>query len=103
MICDDCVYAGRPSYAYPCSKCDMKEWSPLCMYERKVIHTNADHIRSMSDNELVTLVRALLKAEDCHAGEDADCEKCFFGKICYNCLNYTGRELEWLQQPTEVE
>ena len=52
MICDTCEYAGRPSYAYPCSKCDMKEWSQLCMYSKKIIYTNADRIKSMNNEEL---------------------------------------------------
>lgn len=67
------------------------------------IITNADRIRSMSDEELVTLVRAILKVEDCPAAGDPDCGKCFFIKLCPNSWKYLGRELEWLQQPVEEE
>lgn len=66
MICDDCVYISRPSYAYPCSKCDMKEWSPLCMYERKERLTNADRIRAMSNEELACFLLMKVNNEKCY-------------------------------------
>ena len=102
MICDDCVYLGRPSYAYPCCKCDMKEWSPLCMYERKQKSTNADRIRAMSDEELTSFVRAILRMEDCPIVMGShNCAECFFKQLCYNQEKYLGCELKWLQQIVE--
>lgn len=45
--CNICKYAGRPTYKSPCSEC--KEFSK---YEYENKKTNADIIRSMSDEEL---------------------------------------------------
>ena len=45
--CNICKYAGRPIYKSPCSEC--KEFSK---YEYENKKTNADIIRSMSDEEL---------------------------------------------------
>lgn len=52
MICSNCDYVGRPTYDYPCSRCDMTLGSPFCMYEHEEKPTNADKIRAMSDEEL---------------------------------------------------
>ena len=96
MICDTCEYIGRPSYAYPCSKCDMKEWSPLCMYEQKVRSTNGNRIRSMSDEEfakwlaeiIVTHAEAGVYMHGINSKVTDEGRK----KIEKGCL-------EWLQQP----
>ena len=40
MICSSCDYAGRPTYDYPCSACDMTKGSPLCMFELKEKQAN---------------------------------------------------------------
>ena len=45
--CNICKYAGRPTYKSPCAEC--KEFSK---YEYENKKTNADRIRSMSDEEL---------------------------------------------------
>lgn len=45
--CNICKYSGRPIYKSPCSEC--KEFSK---YEYENKKTNADRIRSMSDEEL---------------------------------------------------
>lgn len=52
MICKNCDYVGRPTYDYPCSRCDMTVGSQFCMYEHKEAPTNADKIRAMNDEEL---------------------------------------------------
>ena len=64
------------------------------------ITTNADHIRSMSDEELALFVRAIISAESC-LGIDCDCNECFFKEPCSNSLKWYGKEIEWLQQPAE--
>ena len=66
MICDDCMYLGRPSYAYPCSECDMTRWSPLCMYEREKRPTNADRIRAMSNEELARFLLMEVVNDKCY-------------------------------------
>lgn len=68
---------------------------------KKNFVANADYIRSMSDEELAILIRAVLKAEDCPATGNTDCDECFFKQLCSCSLEYLGRELEWLRQPTE--
>ena len=102
MICKDCDYVGRPTYDFPCSRCDMTAGSPFCMYEHEEKPTNGDKIRSMSDEELVILVRALLKVEDCPMPGELDCDECAFKQLCMDLDKYLGRELEWLKQPAEV-
>ena len=52
MICSDCDYRGRPTYDFPCSRCDMTMGSPFCCYEYEEKPTNADHIRAMNNEEL---------------------------------------------------
>ena len=49
--CNICKYAGRPTYKSPCSEC--KEFSK---YEYENKKTNADIIRSMSDEELADML-----------------------------------------------
>lgn len=101
MICKDCDYVGRPTYDYPCSRCDMTAGSQFCMYEHKEKPTNADKIRTMSDEELVGLIRAFIRTEDCPMPGDPDCDECLFKQLCIHSCKYSGRELEWLKQPAE--
>ena len=62
--------------------------------------TNADRIRSMSDEELAVFVRSIIIAEDCPA-PGCDCDKCFFKDPCFNGSKWHGKEIEWLQQPAK--
>lgn len=101
MICSNCDYRGRPTYDYPCSRCDMTAGSQFCMYEHEEKPTNADKIRAMNDEELVALVRAIIRVEDCPMSGDLDCRKCLFKQPCTHYNKYSGRELEWLKQPME--
>lgn len=98
MICDTCEYAGRPSYAYPCSACNMKEYSPLCMYERKVVYTNADCIRSMNDEKLASWLARTQYTNVLEAAEILGI------KLPFNVTTLRGTEAEclaWLKQPVE--
>ena len=73
--CNICKYAGRPTYKSPCSEC--KEFSK---YEYENKKTNADIIRSMSDEELIEFIKNI----KVRAAEE----------LC---------SAEWLQQPAETE
>ena len=73
--CNICKYAGRPTYKSPCSEC--KE---LSKYEYENKKTNADIIRSMSDEEL--------------AENMSDWQ-------CWGSGLDTKDWLKWLQQPAE--
>lgn len=73
----------------------------FCEYRRKK-QTNADRIRSVSDEKLALFVRAIISAESC-PGIDCDCDECFFKEPCSNGLKWYGKEIDWLQQPFEGE
>ena len=91
--CNICKYAGRPTYKSPCSEC--KEFSK---YEYENKKTNADIIRSMSDEELVGFIRVIYMSEECPLGT-LECENCFLKEACNGIC--CGKEIEWLQQPAE--
>ena len=88
MICSNCDYVGRPTYDYPCSRCDMTLGSPFCMWEHEEVPTNADKIRSMSDKELAEYLLSISTAE---CPFDWDCK----ASTCIECWN------NWLQQSVE--
>lgn len=86
MICADCDYRGRPTYDFPCSRCDMIIGSPFCFYEHEEKQTNADKIRSMSYEELVEFLWCFELNEVARENENW----------------ITRRKLEeWLKQPME--
>lgn len=93
-----------------CCDCDS-----ICNYEEK-LPTNADHIRSMSDEELSEFIRSMVDESNSH------------NVACYGCINYGTHHsdpankgtplyecegctnegigldvLMWLQQPSEEE
>ena len=78
--CNICKYAGRPIYKSPCSEC--KEFSK---YEYENKKTNADIIRSMSEEELSYFL-AYTWATSARAWQKD-----------------TGETLRWLKQRAEVE
>ena len=50
------------------------KWLEECFEIVEAPKTNADHIRSMSDDDLALFVRAIISAESCLY----DCDECFF-------------------------
>ena len=60
--------------------------------------TNAQKIRSMSDEELAGLIRVIYMSEECPLCT-IECETCFFKEVCAG--TYFGKEIEWLKQPAE--
>ena len=66
MICNDCDYAGSPTYDFPCSSCDMTKGSPFCCYEHEEKPTNADHIRAMSNEELARFLLMEVVNDKCY-------------------------------------
>ena len=61
---------------------------PVCGHKTNMPQTNADRIRSMSDEELAEIIA-------CHKGL-FDRMECFdYSRHCEDCV------LEWLQQPAE--
>jgi hypothetical protein len=59
--------------------------------------TNADHIRSMTDEELATALAVLTKNDVCMNPSATTCESCPFCAFCSDCME--GSELDWLKQP----
>ena len=91
----DYIIKGVNGEIYPC-KADIFQQT----YTEDNPKTNADHIRSMSDEELALFVRAIINAESCFC-IDCDCDECFSKEPCSNSLKWYGKEIEWLQQPAE--
>ena len=91
--CNICKYAGRPIYKSPCSEC--KEFSE---YEYENKKTNADTIRSMSEEELAKYLVDI--GWDCHLCAEhkrLDNEPFLRGEKCdEKCAEHC---LEWLKQP----
>ena len=93
--CNICKYAGRPIYKSPCSEC-----KGFSKYEYEKIQTNADRIRSMSDEELAKhLVDIGLDCHLCAEHRRLDNEPFLRGEKCdEKCAEHC---LEWLRQPAE--
>lgn len=91
--CNICKYAERPMYKSPCSEC--KGYSK---YEYKQVQTNADRIRSMTDEELATALYQMLDG-DVYCTNKPECGKMLNtddgipDEWCAKCL------LNWLQKP----
>ena len=78
---------------------EIKDYPPYLDYPKPYEQiTNADHIRSMSDEELVGFIRAIYMSEECPLGT-LECGTCFLKEACAGI--YCGKEIEWLQQPAE--
>ncbi len=77
--CELCAHSGTPPYKSPCHECfDFDKWA-----EREKTMTNADRIRSMSDEQLASI----LSPHICVKG------------ACNCRRDWTDELLEWLKQP----
>jgi hypothetical protein len=94
--CATCEFLGRPTYKSPCSECrDFNKWSgDEDAYEKPI--TNADHIRSMSDEELEKILNAFAIHFVVCDYACVECEDCELYKLCHLPK---GRALDWLKQP----
>lgn len=84
--CNICKYAGRPIYKSPCSEC-----KGFSKYEYEKLQTNADRIRSMTDDELNDLFYDIYNA----GVDDASSYEWGHRK---NSFEWT---MDWLQNPAE--
>ena len=81
-----------------CGKCKIQRSNPICNscmgYNKFIPITQADRIRSMSDEELAEIIGILAEGND-------DCAKC--PAVSYKFLCKTCKEgiLEWLQSEVE--
>ena len=96
--CNICKYAGRPTYKSPCSEC--KEFSK---YEYENKKTNADIIRSMSDEELAEFLTHInpTNCQDCAFSHGWRCQP---DRDDYSDFKKCkeGRK-RWLKQPAKGE
>lgn len=69
------------------------------MAEKTRVLSNADKIRSMSDEELAEYIAVITKYDICINPSANGCEECPFCVFCSDCIE--GQELEWLQQPVK--
>lgn len=70
LRCEKCRHEDVSAKKYPCSKCDSVTND---LFEPKK-QTNADRIRSMSDEELVEFFLEKMDCAACPASEDVACE-----------------------------
>lgn len=82
--CKTCKHKGTSTHICDECACDYS------MYEKKVT-TNADRIRSMTDEEMAEFFDSGLR----FVCSDFHCEECFNGLNCDVCY------LEWLQSEAE--
>lgn len=83
--CGECYYEGKK--LKPCSTC-------FCGSEAKTEWTNADRIRSMTDEELAEFLGKTIWNE----GSDLfDCHEIGCDNVCWKCDMY----LKWLQSEAE--
>jgi len=85
--CNTCVHKDKASYSATCVECGIanKNYKPI---------TNADRIRSLSDEELAYCFAAN-ECGYCHLKE-----KCFSMEPIRDCEDMW---LDWLKSPVEVE
>jgi hypothetical protein len=79
-----------------CCNCGATQYMIECKQpcETIVTMTNADRIRSMSDEELAEYVGKICL---CSHIQDVDRKFCDCRAVCTNCI------VEWLKQPVEVD
>lgn len=86
-MCNFCEYAGTPTYKYPCSEC-----VGFRKFKVKNLSTNADRIRSMSDEELAIF---LCEKIDCYS------DGCPGIELCKPNEGKANGILKWLKHPAE--
>ncbi len=91
-----CNLKNKCKYVQTFGTCIAEEGRICECFERHP--TNADRIRSMSDEELAGLIRVIYMSEECPLCT-LECETCFFKEVCDG--KYFGKEIEWLKQPAE--
>ena len=65
----------------------------------QAVTTNADHIRSMTDEELAELFAGMCQS---NIDGESHCDACLLNAWCPAC-GYEDDWLEWLQQPCKEE
>ena len=82
---------------------DVKDYPPYLDYPKpRKTMTNADRIRTMSDEELAKILNAFTEyfSECNRSADEVDCTDCELNNLCQL---HEGKAIEWLQQPAEGE
>ena len=98
--CDNCKHFDED--AYDCSSClatrPPSQWEPAEHYQQP---TNADHIRSLTDEELAALLDAFCESSECRTADGAVCP--FYSGCPHDenigCNGTCGIWTDWLKQP----
>lgn len=89
--CRECKHETKKGWEYPCNVCTMcKDENPMFIPKKP---TNADRIRSMTDEELAEFLKESSECIHCvYSDNDRSC----FGGSC------TVGIMKWLQKDSEV-
>lgn len=111
--CVACGYGGKHLDAPPCTTCPAhpKLESELRVFESNRIEsdtvkgvdsnqfkTNADHIRSMTDEELYSVLEVLARNDVCVNSAHDDCATCVWYQFC-GSVHCAEDVKDWLKQP----
>ena len=88
--CNICINGKLPSYSATCVECGLsrKNYKPI---------TNADRIRSMSDEELAEWLERIRLC----CATDLCGRNCPFAEVCYSSAEAPKETLDWLKQEAE--
>lgn len=97
--CENCAHYHMEAYEWPCNVCEASYDNPPTKWEKPEDkpQTNADHIKSMSDEDLADLLIQL-------CGNANSCDDCsLYGQGMCPETQHEFEWLEWLQQPYKEE
>ena len=82
---------------------EVKDYPPYLDYPKPYkVQTNADKIRSMTDEELAKILNAFTAyfLECDRSADEVDCKDCERNDLC---TLKEGKAIEWLQEPVKEE
>ena len=91
--CKECKYEELDSLDFPCNEC-IYNGGEDDMSESKIV-TNADRIRSMTDEELAEFLKGIDNGHEIAVGD-------YFYTKKYAVMMSSEKVLEWLQSDSEV-
>lgn len=97
-----CVYCDDSGKCEKFSVNGIESWCALPDYCKSKTPSNADHIRSMTDEELRVVLEILAKSDVCLNSQSAQCDGCVFSPFC-NSVRCAEDVMDWLKQPYKEE
>ena len=98
-VCNDCLTCASHDEALDMAIAALREQETVT--NRNGL-TNADHIRSMTDEELRVVLEILAKSDVCLNSQSAQCDGCVFSPFC-NSVRCAEDVMDWLKQPYKEE